>query len=360
MSGKKALFVILVVALVIFTAGCTSYIRDSSYGMRFSINETGEPLEGNVLNNGVLLGHAENGSFTTNLEKLRPGLIALNGTYEGNPFEFYFEFPGESFNYSGINFTVRKTDIRRVLFNTSSLDVPKLERDILDLVNKERAKSGLKPLKWNERIAAVAKNYSKTLSIQGFHHKDIEGKDAGDRLKENKIFYTVASENLYMIEGLNETVNIAETAVNGWLGSPAHRSPIMDRDGLFSDSGVGIYCEKKTCYVVMVFAGLERNEEVRLEAGYLTFLYLNDPSYPFDFDVEADVEIDSTADINIYIVSDREQYDNLVHNRDFQSIIEDKMTRRFSRKITAAKGQGIVVQTLRDRSAEINIRIGYS
>jgi uncharacterized protein YkwD len=360
MSGKKALFVILLVSLTMFTAGCTSYVRDSSYRMRFSINETGEPLEGNVFNNGVLQGYAQNGSFATNLEKLRPGLITLNGTYESNPFEFYFEFPPESFNYSGINFTVRKTDVGKILFNTSLLDVPKLEREIFDLVNKERAKSGLKPLKWNDRIAAVAKNYSNTLSIQGFHHKDIEGKDAGDRLKENKIFYTVASENLYMAEGLNETVNISETAVNGWLDSPAHRSPIMDRDGLFSDSGVGIYCEKRTCYAIMVFAGLERNESIRLEPGYLTFLYLNDPSYPFDFDVATDVELDSTADINVYIVPSREQYDNFMNNRDFQSVIEDKMINRFSRKITAAKGYGIIVQTLSDRSAEINIHIRYS
>ncbi|SNQ62879.1 CAP domain-containing protein [Candidatus Methanoperedens nitratireducens] len=360
MSGKTALFVILLVSLTIFTAGCTSYVGDSSYSMRFSINETGEPLEGNVLNNGILLGYAQNGSFTTNLEKLRPGLIALNGTYESNPFEFYFEFPSESFNYSGIDFTVREKDLRKVLFNTSVLNIPQLEREVFDQVNKERAKSGLKSLKWNDRIASVSKNYSKTLSIQGFHHKDIEGKDAGDRLKESKIFYTVASENLYMIEGLNETVNISETAVNGWLGSPAHRSPIMDRDGLFSDSGVGIYCEEKTCYAVMVFAGLERNENIKLEPGYLTFLYLNDPSYPFDFDVAADVEIDSTANINIYIVSGSEQYDNLMNNRDFQSVIEDKMISRFSRKITAAKGYGIVVQTLGDSSAQINIHIRYS
>jgi len=360
MSGKKALFVILLVALIIFTAGCTSYVLDSSYMMRFSINETGEPLEGNVFNNGVFLGYAQNGSFTTNLEKLRPGLIALNGTYENNPFEFYFEFPSESFNYSGINFTIRENDLRKILFNASALNIPQLERSVFDLVNKERAKSGLKPLKWNDRIASIAKNYSKTLSIQGFHHKDIEGKNAGDRLKESKIFYTVAAENLYMIEGLNETVNISETAVNGWLDSPAHRSPIMDRDGLFSDSGVGIYCEKKTCYAVMVFAGLERNENIRLDPGYLTFLYLNDPSYPFDFDVTADVEIDSTADINIYIVSEREQYDNLVNNRDFQSILEEKQIRRFSRKIIAGKGQGIIVQTLRDRSAQINIHVRYS
>src|SRR5574341_764271 len=130
MSGKKALFAILLVALTIFTAGCTSFIRDSSYVMRFSINETGETLEGNVFNNGVLLGYAGNGSFTTNLEKLRPGLIALNGTYESSPFEFYFEFPAESFNYSGINFTIREKDLEKVLFNASSLNIPQIEREV--------------------------------------------------------------------------------------------------------------------------------------------------------------------------------------------------------------------------------------
>ncbi len=206
---RNAIYVLFLVTLILFSAGCTSYIRDSSYTMRFSINETGKPLEGNVYLNGAQLGYASSGIIYTTLDKLRPGLIALNGTYENQPFEIYFEFPMENMNYSGINYSIREGDLKKYLFDASSLDIPQLEHDILGRVNEERSGSGIKALKWNDRIAAIARNYSRTLSIQGFHHKDIEGKDAGDRLKENNIFYTVAAENLYMIDGLNSSVNVS-------------------------------------------------------------------------------------------------------------------------------------------------------
>ena len=215
MKDRNILFVLLLTILIVFTAGCTSYLRDSSYTMRFFVNETGEILDGKVLNNDNLLGYTENGSLNTNLERLRPGLIALNGTYQGQPFEFYFEFASGNLNYSGINFSVRTSDIKKVLFNTSVLDIPKLEGMIFDLVNNERRKSGIKVLNWNDRIAVIAREYSKTLSVEGFHHKDTEGRDVGDRLKIYKIFYTVASENLYMLDGINESVNISENVFHG-------------------------------------------------------------------------------------------------------------------------------------------------
>jgi len=170
------------------------------------------------------------GVSTPVLISLRPGLVTLNGTYKDQPFEFYFEFSRESLNYSRMDFSVKTDILKSALFNASLLEVSKFEHEIFDLINEERKVTGIKSLKWNDRIATVAKNYSRTLSIEGFHHKDIEGKDVGDRLKENKIFYIVAAENLYMLGGLNGTANISKTIVDGWLSSPGHRSPIMDRE----------------------------------------------------------------------------------------------------------------------------------
>jgi len=298
----KNISLIFMIALITFTAGCASYLGNSSYKMNFFVNETGEPIEGNVYNNNNLLGYAVNGSFETGIEKLRPGLISINGTYHNQPFEFYFEFPRESLNYSGIDFSLHKSDLMKGLFNASSLDIQRIEREIFDNINEERKATGTNTLKWNSKIAQVARNYSKTLSIEGFAHTDLEGRNVGDRLKENKIFYTIVAEDLYMLEGLSDEGNMSRTIVSGWMKSPGHRSPIVDRDGLFSDGGAGVYCEKKNCYAVMVFAGLEHNENIKLDHGYLTFIYLYDPSYPFDFDVPVSIDIGSSEYIDIYLV----------------------------------------------------------
>ncbi len=361
MNAVKAIIVLFITSLVIFTSGCTSFIRDDSYTLRFLVNETGEPLEGTVSNNDNLLGYARNGNITTNIEKLRPGLISLNGTYDGQQFDFYFEFPAGSLNYSSMGFSVRTDELRSALFNASVLDVPGLEREVFSLVNEERRKGDIKALKWNDGIAQIARNYGKTLSIGGFHHKDVEGKDAGDRLKENKIFYTVAAENLFMLSGLNSSANISKTVVDGWMNSPGHRSPIMDRDELFSDGGVGMYCEKKTCYAVMVFAGMEHNENMELNPGYVAFRYLYDPTYPFDFDVPVSIDVDSTEYINFYIVSGKDQYDNFVNDKRYSTVSENKQTKKLSSKITASKGESVIIESPRNgNSAKINIHIRYS
>ncbi|NJD75624.1 MAG: hypothetical protein FIB08_00820 [Candidatus Methanoperedens sp.] len=357
MNHKKTILLFLIMALVILISGCTSY--NSSYTMRFFINETDEPLDGNIFNNGNLLGYTNNGNFTTSIEKLRPGLISLNGTYDNQQFEFFFEFPERDLNYSGIEFSVHTNELANAIFNTSVLNTLELESEIFSLINKERKKGGIKTLKLNDKISWIARNYSKILSIEGFHHKDIEGRDAGDRLKENRIFYTVAAENLYMLSGLNGSTDISRTIVNGWMESPGHRSPIMDRDELFSDGGAGVYCEVKTCYAVMVFAGMEHNENIELNTGYVAFRYLYDPTYPFDFDVPVSIDIDSSENINIYIVSGKEQYDNFLSNRNYNSILEIKQVRVFSRAIIAKKGEGIIIQP-GDKSAKINIRFRYT
>lgn len=358
MQGKNILTGFIII-LATFTAGCTSYIGDSSYKMHFFVNETFEPLEGNVYNNDNLLGFATNGSLVTTIEKLRPGLISINGTYNNQAFEFFFEFPKDSLNYSGINFSLSRDELNKAIFNVSSINTQKTEREIFDNINEERKTSGTNTLKWDSRIAQIARNYSKTLSIEGFAHKDLEGKSVGDRLRENKIFYTIVAEDLYMIEGLSDEGNMSRAIVDGWMKSPGHRSPIVDRDRLFSDGGTGVYCEKKNCYAVMVFAGLEHNQNIKLDHGYLTFIYLYDPSYPFDFDVPVSIDISSTEYIDIYLVQDREQYDLFLKNNNINSILESKQVKTFSRKVTAKKGGGIIIQSTMG-TADIDVHFRYS
>ena len=326
--------------------------------MHFVLNETGESLEGNVYNDDNLLGYATNGSLFIPIEKLRPGLISLNGTYKNQAFEFFFEFPKDSLNYSGINFSLHRSELQKAIFNTSTIDTQKIEREIFDNINEERKVSGTNVLKLNSKIAQVARNYSKTLSIEGFAHKDLEGKNVGDRLKQNKIFYTIVAEDLYMLEGLSDEDNMSKTIVSGWMNSPGHRSPIVDRDGLFSDGGAGVYCEKKSCYAVMVFAGLEHDQNIKLDPGYLTFMYVYDPSYPFDFDVPVSIDIVSTGYIDIYLVSNREQYNDFLKNNQITSMYESKQVRTFTRKVTAQKGEGIIIQS--DGGADVDVHLRYS
>jgi uncharacterized protein YkwD len=107
-----------------------------------------------------------------------------------------------------------------------------LEAQMLELVNKERAKAGLKPLVMDAELTKVARAYSADMLARGyFSHYSPEGKSAFDRLHAAKISFLLAGENL----AFAPTVKIAHT---GLMNSPGHRANILRLQ--FRKVGIGI------------------------------------------------------------------------------------------------------------------------
>jgi hypothetical protein len=134
----------------------------------------------------------------------------------------------------------------------------------------------------------------------------------------------------------------------------------MDRDELFSDGASGVYCEKKTCFATMIFADQEKNEKIQLPQGYLTFIDIYDPTYPFDFMAPVLLDIRSTESINIFIVSSREQYNNFVHKTNYDALYESSGVKNYNTKLFATKGQGIIIESSGISTADISITMRYS
>lgn len=109
---------------------------------------------------------------------------------------------------------------------------PDLEAEMLVLINRERAKENLKPLKADPEIAEVALAHSADMFTRGyFSHYTPERKDPFDRMRAGKIRFWVAGENL----ALAQTLNIAH---EGLMKSPGHRANILNRS--FGRVGIGI------------------------------------------------------------------------------------------------------------------------
>lgn len=107
-----------------------------------------------------------------------------------------------------------------------------LERDMLVLVNKERKKAGLKPLKADPALAVVAREHSRDMFARGyFSHYTPEGKAPSDRIRAAKIPFITAGENL----ALAQTLSIAH---EGLMNSPGHRANILHP--AFGRVGIGI------------------------------------------------------------------------------------------------------------------------
>jgi uncharacterized protein YkwD len=107
-----------------------------------------------------------------------------------------------------------------------------LEAQMLDLLNKDRVKSGLKPLVMDEELTKAARKHSADMLARGyFSHYSPEGKSAFDRLRAEKISFLLAGENL----AFAPTVKIAHT---GLMNSPGHRANILRPQ--FRKVGIGI------------------------------------------------------------------------------------------------------------------------
>jgi uncharacterized protein YkwD len=120
-----------------------------------------------------------------------------------------------------LNFTVTDPEVRS-----------DLEREMLVLVNEERRKEGLKPLKADPILVPVARAHSRDMFARGyFSHITPEGKAPSDRIREARVPFITAGENL----ALAQTLEIAHT---GLMNSPGHRANILHP--AFGRVGIGI------------------------------------------------------------------------------------------------------------------------
>lgn len=109
---------------------------------------------------------------------------------------------------------------------------PDLEKQMLDLVNQERVKAGLKPLAPDPELTEVARKHSADMFARGyFAHDTPEGVTPFDRMREANVRFLTAGENL----ALAPTIPVAHT---GLMNSPGHRANILRHE--FGRVGIGV------------------------------------------------------------------------------------------------------------------------
>ncbi len=106
------------------------------------------------------------------------------------------------------------------------------ERQMVELVNTERAKAGLSKVTIDAKITAVARAHSKDMFLKRyFSHESPDGQTPGDRMEKGGVSFTVAGENLAYAPDV-------PTAHTGLMNSPGHRRNILERE--FKRIGIGI------------------------------------------------------------------------------------------------------------------------
>ena len=111
------------------------------------------------------------------------------------------------------------------------------EKEVFDLINKQRTQNGLSPLKENSELQRVAKIKSQDMVNNNyFSHTSPTYGSPFDMMKSFKISYNTAGEN---IAGNSSNSG----AVTAWMNSPGHRANILNSS--FNQTGIGVVTGSK-------------------------------------------------------------------------------------------------------------------
>lgn len=116
--------------------------------------------------------------------------------------------------------------------NNTNSSVSSIEQEVVRLVNIERQKEGLAPLKLDTSLSNVARLKSEDMKKKGyFSHTSPTYGSPFDMLKQFNITYKTAGENIAKGQ------KTAKAVVDAWMNSEGHRRNIMSKS--FTHIGVG-------------------------------------------------------------------------------------------------------------------------
>jgi uncharacterized protein YkwD len=144
-----------------------------------------------------------------------------------------------------------------------TIDTNKTAYLIHGLVNEERAKYNIRPLKYDERLASVALAHSQDMIARDFYdHDNPDGEDPSDRTRKAGYSCTKAT-HIGIAENITQggsrfgdytEEQVARAAVKGWMESEGHRFNILDfrydREGIglaFNNLGNFAYITQNFC-----------------------------------------------------------------------------------------------------------------
>lgn len=117
--------------------------------------------------------------------------------------------------------------------NATTGNFSNYQTEVLNLVNSQRSKAGLKPLRANFDLNKLATLKSEDMMKNNyFSHNSPKYGSAFDMMSKFNISYNAAGENIAMGQPTPSEV------MNSWMNSSGHRANILNSN--FTDLGVGI------------------------------------------------------------------------------------------------------------------------
>ena len=238
------------------------------------------------------------------------------------------------------------------------VDTLEVENRIFELMNEAREKEKIPVLKRNRFLDEMARDYSNEIIETGrYAHINEGGEDLHDRLKHSKLFFSTATEDLGG-SYYEENKDMAKELVDGWLSSPSHSSSILDYDYLWNNVGIGVKCGEVTeseeqvvlCYATVELVGFRREYSDRLWSEYSVFLPILEKGSGIDYKPDVRIDFTSTEAVDIYVVPDYEQFNKVVKDESFSSIVRKNGIKEYHERMVVEPGYGVIINAFRTRS----------
>ena len=123
-------------------------------------------------------------------------------------------------------------------------DVPTIELDLFNLINTERKKLGLAPVRFSPPLSFLARKHSQDMALRGdISHLSTSGETYSERLVKGGFYFIKNGENI----AFSQTF-IPEFIHKGFMEGPGHKATVLDPD--FDELGIGVVFKKDKGYYV--------------------------------------------------------------------------------------------------------------
>lgn len=140
----------------------------------------------------------------------------------------------------------------------SDATIAAAEKSVLTLTNRRRVDAGLVGLRWDSRLAELARDRAAYMAKTGqFSHTQSNGTDVFDMIVDAGITWYGAGE----IIAWNTAAALdysAEFAVKGWMGSASHKAIVMSKGYNYAGFGLAIASSGKRYWAGVYLKGPDR------------------------------------------------------------------------------------------------------
>lgn len=310
----------------------------------------------NVYNNGRFLGVAKEGYLEVGRDLLKQGDIKIEGVVFGSEFELSYELGANELDSDILRWPIRAENLEEYMQDLSKTNTQEISEDLFNEIAKTMAIEKLFPLTLREEFNSIALKMSQNMASG-------KNSSAHDLLQKNKIFYMTTETTNYILEHEAPDSDFAEDVVSTWLESPADRAIVLN--GGFTDAGVGVYCEKTSCYVTALFVRLIDTHSDFLDPEYAIIYPLYDNTYEFDYDTNVLITFESNRPLNAFVIKNTDYWDLYLRGGKVAKTYTFAATTEGEKKLQIKKNWALIIESreeanYRSKVTDFNLILDYS